>query len=414
MEEKQTNDKILTDAPVNHEALWTRSFVKIWGFNLLLCFWFFMINAPFPLYIVELGGTELLVGIVAGGYALTALLVRPFAGWFLDNHSRKGLLILGLLFLMIVSALLTLIPVLSIVIALRIMSGVLFAGTGTASTTNVYDTISPRRFGEGVGFLGLGNTLAMAMAPALGFAIIANRGFDTLFAASFVVLLIAAIAMRGFPYRKIEKPATPQKQPGSLLSRLFNVDALPASVVMLFTTVPFGGVTVFIALYGELYGLGNAGLFFTLFAVGTGSTRIFAGRIADKRGEQPMVIVGNCFLFLSLMLLVTANIYSYYIAGLLFGIGSGVLLPAMQAMSMRVVPAERRGSASSTYLCSFDIASGAGGFFAGWVVTVWGYRPMFASLGIFLIISLLVYAFWASKTPSAFKVYKRNLKGEEI
>jgi len=177
---------------------------------------------------------------------------------------------------------------------------------------------------------------------------------------------------------------------------------------MLFTSIPYGGVSVFIALYGELYSLGNAGLYFTLFAVGTGSTRLISGRIADKIGEQPMVIIGNSLLLLSLFLLVTANTYSYYAAGLLFGIGSGILLPAMQAMSMRVIPVEKRGSASSTYLCSYDIASGVGGILAGWLVTVWGYKPMFATLGIFIVIALLIYAFWASKTPSAFKVYQRN------
>jgi len=414
MEEKQVNEQIEPDATLESEALWTRNFVRIWILNLLVCMWFFMINAPFPLYIVELGGTELLVGIVAGGYALTALLMRPFAGWLLDNHSRKWLLIAGLSLLIITSTLLMLFPILGVAVVLRIASGVLFAGTGTASTTNVYDTISPRRFAEGVGFLGLGNTLATALAPALGFAIIACWGFSSLFAVSVVVLLLAAIIISGFKYRKIEKPVGTQKQQGSFFSRLFNADALPASVVMLFTTVPYGGTAVFIALFSELYGLGNTGLYFTLFAVGTGSTRIISGKIADKKGEKPMVIVGNILIFISLMLLVVANTYCYYLSGLFFGIGSGVLLPAMQAMSMRIVPPERRGSATSTYLCSFDIASGAGGFFAGWVVTVWGYRPMFASLGIFIVISLLVYAFWASKTPSAFKVYQRNLKGEGI
>jgi len=371
-----------------------------------------MLSAPFPLYIIELGGTELLVGIAAGGFSIASLVVRPLAGWVMDNSSRKGLLIWGILSLAVISILLLIIPILGVVVILRIVSGFLYSGSSTASTTNIYDTITPRRFAEGIGFIGLGNTLAMALAPILGFAIIAGWGFDILFVISAVVLLLALILMKGFPFKKIEKPETPPEQHESFWSKLINTDALPAAVVMLFTTVPYGGVSVFIALYGELYNLGSAGLFFTLFAVGTGSTRLISGKIADKRGEQPMVIIGNSLLMLSLVLLLTENTYSYYISGLMFGIGSGVLLPAMQAMSMRVVPVEKRGSASSTYLCSYDIASGVGGVLAGWLVTVWGYRPMFASLGIFLVISILIYAFWASKTPSAFKVYNRNRSHE--
>ena len=367
-----------------------------------------MLHAPFPFYILELGGTELLVGIVAGGFAIASLIVRPFAGWVLDTSSRKGLLIWGMLSLILVSALLLFIPILGVVVILRIVSGFLFSGTSTACTTNIYDSITPRRFAEGLGFMGLGNTLAMALAPALGLAIIAGWGFDILFAVSVVVLLIALAIMKGFPFKKVIKQEKTSEQNDSFWSKLINKDALPASVVMLFASFPYGGVSVFIALFGEIYGLGNAGLYFMLFAMGTGSTRLFSGKIADKTGEKPMVIIGNSLLLLSLMLLIIASTYSYYISGILFGIGSGVLLPAMQAMSMRVIPTEKRGSASSTYLCSYDIASGIAGVLAGWLVTVLGYRPMFAMFGIFPVISLLVYAFWASKTPSAFKVYQRN------
>jgi len=395
---------------LNTEPLWTRNFVKVWILNLLICIWFFLLSAPFSFYILELGGTELLVGIVAGGYAITSLIIRPVAGWMLDNRSRKELLIWGLLLLTLASLIFIFVPILGVVVVVRILSGFLFASTSTASTTNVYDSITPRRFGEGLGFLGLGNTLAMALAPALGLAIIAGWGFDILFAVCVLVLLLATLVMKGFPYKKVEKPVRSKERQRKSWSDLISVDALPASVIMMFISVPYGGVSVFIALYGELYGLGSAGLFFTLFAIGTGSTRLFSGRIADKKGEKPMIAVGCSLLLISLMLLLTANSFFYYASGLLYGIGSGVMLPTMQAMSMRTVPVEKRGAASSTYQCSYDIASGSGGFLAGWIVTVWGYRPMFAVLGIFPVIAVLVYAFWASKTPSAFKVYQRNLK----
>ena len=370
-----------------------------------------MLSAPFSFYIIELDGTELLVGIVAGGYSITSLITRPIAGWMLDNRSRKELLVWGLFLLIIASLLFLFIPVLAVVVVVRIISGFLYAGSSTASITNVYDTIATRRLGEGLGFLGLGNTLAMALAPALGLAIVAGWGFDIFFAVSVVVLLLATVVMKGFPYKKVEKPVRSKEERGKFWSNLISVDALPASVVMLFISIPYGGVSVFIALYGELYGLGSAGLFFTLFAVGTGSTRLVSGRIADKKGEQPMIITGCSLLLLSMMLLLTANSTCYYISGLLYGIGSGVLLPTMQAMSMRTVPIEKRGAASSTYQCSYDIAAGVGGLLAGWVVTVWGYRPMFAALSIFIIIAALIYAFWASKTPSAFKVWKEKKYG---
>jgi len=390
------------------ERLWTGNFVRVWIINLTLCCWAFMLNAPFPFYIIELGGNELLVGITAGGFALSSFLFRPIAGWMLDNVSRKSLLIWGTLLLIIVSVLLFLIPVLAFAVILRIISGALFSGASTASMTNAADSIPKVRFGEGLGFLGLGNSLATALGPAMGLAIFASMGYRPLFAVSIAILVLTVLIEKGFVFKEVPNADNPAGRKKLKLSTLFNADALPASVVMLFAGIPYGAVSVFIALYGEFFDLGSGALFFILVAVGTGSTRLWAGKIADKKGEQPMVIAGNGSFLLALVLLLIESSACYYISGLLFGVGFGISIPAMQSMALRTVPMEKRGSASSTYSCSWDISSALGGLVAGALVTIWGYQPMFASLIVFLIIATLTYFLWAAKTPSAFKVYKRN------
>ncbi|MCL2767841.1 MAG: MFS transporter, partial [Synergistaceae bacterium] len=258
------------------------------------------------------------------------------------------------------------------------------------------------------GFLGLGNTLASALGPALGLAIIAGLNFRALFAISITALLVALFIARKVSYKRVNQPVyLPGCKKQGFFS-LFNADALPASVLILLVSIPYGGVSIFIALYGEYFGLGSGGLFFALMATGTGSTRLFSGQIADKRGEKPMVVLGNSSFLLALLSLLCESSVSYYLSGLFFGFGFGLTFPAMHAMAMRVVPPEKRGSASSTFLCSNDIGSGIGGLLAGWLVTIWGYRPMFSVMIIFIILSWLTYVLWASKTPSAFKNYMRD------
>jgi len=51
-----------------------------------------MINATFPLYVLELGGSEMLVGVTAAGFSIAAVTMRPIAGRILDNSSRSGVL----------------------------------------------------------------------------------------------------------------------------------------------------------------------------------------------------------------------------------------------------------------------------------------------------------------------------------
>ncbi|MCL2365499.1 MAG: MFS transporter [Oscillospiraceae bacterium] len=392
------------DMPIGTDRLWTKNFICMWIINLLLSMWGFMIHAPFPFYIIELGGNELLVGITAGGVSVAALLMRPIGGWFLDNVSRSLLFVLGALLIIVVSFLLFFIPVLGIVIMLRIMLGLLFSATTTASITSVADAIPPARFGEGIGYLGLGNTLGTAFGPALGLMLMADFGFPSLFLMSAAIMLVALVMSKGFSFKKIIKANRKKIK----LSSLLNKDALPASIVLLLASMPFGGLVIFIALYGEQYNIGSGAIFFALIAVGSGTARLLVGRMIDRAGEQPMVIIGNgCFLIAIVLLLLSSTV-AYYVSGLLFGLGFGVLNPAMQAMAMRTVPPPQRGSATSTFQCSHDVSAGLGGIIAGWVVTVWGYRPMFGSLIVFVVASFVVYILWAAKTPSAFKVFKQS------
>ena len=386
---------------LSEDRLWTGNFKRIWIINLALSIWGFMLTAPFPFYILHLGGNELLIGITAGGVSVVALLMRPFSGWFLDNISRSTLFFAGVLVIIAALLILFFFPILGLAIALRILIGAMASGATTASATNAADAIPPKRFGEGIGYLGLGNTLGTALGPFLGLTIMGVFGFSHLFIVCIAVVLIAIAVARGFEFKEVSR----KKHQKVKISSLFNKDAIPASVVLLLASMPFGGVVIFVALYGEHYGIGYGSWYFMLIAVGSGTARLLSGRLIDKVGEKPMVITGNGCFCVALMLLLLHSTPAYYVSGLFFGLGFGVMNPAMQAMAMRTVPLEKRGAATSTFQCSFDISSGLGGLIAGWMVIVWGYRPMFATMIIFVLVSFVAYALWASKTPSAFKVF---------
>jgi len=388
------------------EPLWTNSFIRIWFVNFSIYVWMFVLTPVFPFYIKNLGGTEMTVGLAAGGYALASILMRPFAGWILDNRSRSVLLKFGIIGLVLITLLFLTAPVLSLVFILRIISGFVFSGLTTSSNTNVTDIIPKSRFGEGMAFLGLGNTLSSALGPVLGLLIMAHFGFGASFLAAAILVMVAFMATIGLGFKKIEHSDESAPCRRFVLSNLFNKATLPASVLALCTSTVYSGLITFIALYSQISGLGISALYFLLIAVGTGSSRIFSGHLTDKKGEQPNIIVGSIGLMLGLLLLLFVNNITFYLSGLFFGLGFGFVNPALQTMAVRTVPPEKRGSASSTYLVLVDIGSGLGGFVAGLLVTIWGYRPMFGSMTIFIVILWLIYVLWASKTPQAFKNYK--------
>lgn len=360
-------------------------------------------GTPFPFFMIELGGNEFIIGLTTGITSVAAMCMRPIAGWFLDNVSRKILFFAGIVSSISALILMTLIPILGFVIGIRIVMGFVNSGTGTASGTNAADAIPPSRFGEGIGYLGLGNTLASALGPAIGLAIMSSLGFTSLFIVGIAILSMALIAGKNFTFKEIDITKRKKIKP----AQLFSKDAMPASVVLLLASVPFGGVMVFIALYGEYYEIGSGALFFILLAAGSGTSRLLSGRLIDRLGERPMVIFGSICFAVALSLLVQGSSVGYYFSGLAFGLGFGVMNPAMQAMAMRTIPIEKRGSATSTFSISHDISSGLGGLLAGVLVTHFGYRPMFGAMISFVAASFFAYMLWAGKTKSAFRVFNK-------
>ena len=76
----------------------TSSAKSIWSttYVLLVLISFFqsmgqnMMNTLVPLYTYQLGATAQIVGVVAGSFAVTALLMRPFVGLRLIRSARRS------------------------------------------------------------------------------------------------------------------------------------------------------------------------------------------------------------------------------------------------------------------------------------------------------------------------------------
>ena len=75
------------------ERLWNANYLKAWSANFMLNFSFMVMTPLLPLYLSEeFGADKDQIGLVLSGYALTALMVRPFSGFFVDSFPRKAVL----------------------------------------------------------------------------------------------------------------------------------------------------------------------------------------------------------------------------------------------------------------------------------------------------------------------------------
>ncbi len=382
--------------------LWTRPFIVLALINTVIFIGFHMLNATFPFYIKELGGDEAIAGLTTGLFSVAAVIVRPIIGWFVDNRGRRVILLVGLIGMAILPISYSFVTALALIIVLRIFHGLLWSCASTAVSTVVSDIIPKSRFGEGMGFFSTGAAAAMAIGPFIGLAALNNWGFRPMFFMSSLAAAIALLLIFKAKYVS-SKQTNLRFDLRNGFRSLIDKDALPAAVTMFLFVMPNGAVSTFIALYALQINIANGGVFFSVMAIMTIIVRLLVGKVADKYGEMPIVIAGNISTLIAMVLLACfPGNASFMIAAAFYGLGFGMMPPTMQAMAMRIAPPERRGAAASTFLCSFDLGIGIGGVIAGYLIRYFSYFTMYGLMSVFLIASLIVYWFWARKSPSSF------------
>jgi predicted MFS family arabinose efflux permease len=80
------------------------------------------------------------------------------------------------------------------------------------------------------------------------------------------------------------------------------------------------------------------------------------GKMMERFTIGHIVISGGILLMIGFISVSMANsLFSILCASVLFGVGNGVTLPALQACALQSVPASRRGVASGTIYMGMDL-----------------------------------------------------------
>lgn len=373
-------------------VLWNRNFVQCCISYFLMNFAFYMLMPTLPVYLVEkigVGSSE--VGMAMSSYTIGLMCVRPFSGYLVDCFSRKPLYLFAFIAFAGLFAGYLFAATLGALMAVRFVQGGFMGLTSVAGNTITIDVIPSQRRGEGMGFYGLAINLAMSLAPLVAVTLYEEDGFHLLVWVSLVVAFagVGSVGLIRYPEReKIVRP------PFSL-DRFILIKALPAGAAYMLVAIPYGMVLSFVVLYGKEMQVPDPGYFFICMAVGVGTARLISGRLVDH-GKIHRVAVSSLF-FLMLAFAVFAlssNKYVFFGSGLAIGIGFGISVPAFQCLFVNVAPHTRRGTATSTYLTSFDLGVGLGMLAAGFIADRLNLASAYLAGSFCCLASLGVYLRW--------------------
>ena len=172
---------------MSKERLVTSSYCYILSANFLLFFGFYLLMPVLPFYLTEEFGTGSgMAGAVLSCYTIAALSVRPFSGYLLDTFARKPLYLLAFFVFTSVFAGYLLAGTLTLFTILRVVHGFSFGMVTVAGNTVVIDIMPSSRRGEGLGYYGLANNIAMSVGPMVGLFLHDAYSFEVIFVCSLI------------------------------------------------------------------------------------------------------------------------------------------------------------------------------------------------------------------------------------
>ena len=375
--------------------MWNAEYIKIMVNNFGMYFAFYLLTPLLPLYLSDnFGCTKDIIGLVLSGYTLTALMFRPLSGFLVDAFSRKAMLVVFLTAYFIFFGGYLVASSLLLFAIVRTLHGIPFGGSTVACSTVAIDVLPSSRRNEGIGYYGLSNNIATAIAPTVGIYIYhKTHNFDILFWTAFVaaglgMLVASTVKIRERPIRRT----------GRLLSldRFFLTRGWAIAVNLVFFGFCYGVLSNYLAIYGrERLGIsGGTGVFFTILSIGLilsrlqGSKSLRKGHLTRNALEGIVISTVGYVVFVAF-----PHMAGYYLSAFLIGFGNGHMYPAHQNMMINVAHNNERGTANSSVLTAWDVGQGLGILLGGIVAEHLGYGAAFWMIAFVQVLGLLFFVF---------------------
>jgi MFS family permease len=368
--------------------------------SLLFSASFNMLIPELPSYLTSLGGGEH-KGLIIALFTLTAGISRPFSGRLTDTLGRVPVMAVGSIVCFVCGFLYPILGSVAGFLFLRLLHGFSTGFKPTATAAYVADIVPRERWGEALGFHGICFSTGLAIGPAIGSTIRLAFSLNALFYTSSLFALMSIVILMNM------KETLKVKQRFSLsilkISRkdIIAVEVLPAAIVTFLSYVAYGAILTLIPDWSQHLGIMNKGLFFMVFTIASLLIRFVAGKVSDKYGRVYVINTGLVLLVIALVVIgYEGTAMGLLLGGVIYGVATGILSPALNAWTVDLSHPEHRGKAMATMYISLEAGIGLGALISGWFYQdVIGMVPSILYATAVVTVMAVIYMVFRSKTP---------------
>lgn len=283
-----------------------------------------------------------------------------------------------------------------IIIAVRIMQSIGYSMYIVAGLSMVTEFVSEKVMLLRLALYYNGGSIAAGVGPGLALWTAGRFGYSASFVLVvifFVLTLLCCAALMLYDSSQTigQTEAVPlQTREGrSRFGQIFEVRALKSSAMFFYYEIAIGIVFGFIVLFSKELGLTGTGIFLTVYHLGAIVIRTLMERILSWLGRGRAMIGSLCLMTLgTLCVFLAQGSAGIILAGVFIGLGDGINYTLMNMQVIESVPAEKRSSASGTFLSVKGMGIALGNVAGGRLAVMLGLRSIYGIAGaMFLLLT---------------------------
>lgn len=348
-----------------------------------------------PLYIQQLGGTEIEIGLVMGVYSAVGIVLQPVVGPWVDAVGRRPFMLIGVSLVAASCALAAVAPAIGVLALVRVVQGVGFSAFFVANFSYVIDLVPPARRGWALGIFGVSGFVSTALTPLVGEFVIRRAGFPAFFGLLVLLALTALVLVLGV--RERQREDVPLVRGWGWARDAFGEVFQRHMIITLFFGLGTGAIFTFLPTYAESLGVRTLSVFYTAYAGAAIGVRIAGGRLIDTRGRRAVIVPSMFVQAAAPALLAALGVAAMHrpgipavpvltLAGLLSGGAHGFLYPGLAALVADQAPESRRAAVVGVFSAMQLVGQTTGAVAFGFVTHGLGYALMWATLASVLTI----------------------------
>lgn len=343
-----------------------------------------------------LGFDSIIVGLVIGLQSLSTLLTRAYSGKITDTRGAKKSKMSGVILAVIagiayvLAVLFQTQPILALAFLLlaRIIHGIGESFLVTGALTWGIGLAGHSSSGKVMTWNGIAMYAGIAIGAPISIWLSKEYNIFPAFLLIALFPLVSWLSTAKLPSIPVDKDHV--RMPFYKVIGTISGQGLSLA----FSSMAFGCIASFIALFFSQKNWGDASLAFMIFGACYVLTRILFASFPDKYGGFTIALISLIIEVAGQMLIWTSASKTLAIIGCgLTGVGFSLVFPALGVLAIQQVKPQMRGTALGAYVAFVDLSLGLAGPIAGLIAGWFDYQTVYLFGGISCVIAMIILLF---------------------